>query len=53
MSNFIYSATGGDVLSVFVDGKPLMLERKLTQIDEEEVLDKITEIMRKADNLLP
>jgi len=53
MSNFIYSATGGDVLSVIVDGKPLMWNRKLTQIDEDEVLAKITEVMRKADNLLP
>jgi 5-methylthioadenosine/S-adenosylhomocysteine deaminase len=53
MSNFIYSATGGDVLSVIVDGKPLMWNRKLTQIDEDEVLAKITDVMRKADNLLP
>ncbi len=53
MSNFIYSATGGDVLSVFVDGKPLMWNRRLTQINEEEVMAKITEVMRKAENLLP
>jgi len=53
MSNLIYSATGGDVLSVLVDGKLLMWNRKTTNINEEEVLEKILEAMRKADNLLP
>ena len=52
LSNLIFSATGGDVLSVFVDGKPLMWERRMTRINEAEVLDKILECMRNADNLL-
>ena len=53
MSNLIYSATGGDVLSVFVEGKPLMWKRELTKIDEKEVVAKILEAMQRATHLVP
>jgi len=53
LSNLIYSGTGSDVLSVIVDGKPLYWNREMTQIDEEAVMAKILEAMRKGDHLLP
>jgi len=53
LSNFIYSATGGDVLSVLVDGKPLYWNGEMTQIDEEAVMAKILDTMRKGKHLLP
>lgn len=53
LSNLIFSATGGDVLSVMVDGKPLYWNRHFMNIDEEEVLAKILNAMRRATHLLP
>jgi 5-methylthioadenosine/S-adenosylhomocysteine deaminase len=53
MSNLIFSATAGDVTATFVDGEPLMWEKKLTKMDEERVLHKILETMRNADHILP
>jgi 5-methylthioadenosine/S-adenosylhomocysteine deaminase len=53
LSNLIFSAAGGDVLSVMVDGAPLMWNRRLQYLDEEETLAKILEAMRKAKHLLP
>jgi len=53
LSNFIYSATGGDVLSVLVDGKPLYWNGEMTQIDEKAVMAKILDAMRKGKHLLP
>jgi len=53
MSNLIFSATAGDVTATFVDGEPLMWDRKLTKIDEGKVLRKTLESMRKATHLLP
>lgn len=53
MSNLIYCATGSDVISVMVDGKPLYWNGEMTQIDEEATLAKILEAMRKGDHLLP
>ncbi|HVP23299.1 MAG TPA: amidohydrolase [Conexivisphaerales archaeon] len=38
MSNLVYSATGADVSDVFVDGRPLMLDRRVLTLDEAEVL---------------
>jgi 5-methylthioadenosine/S-adenosylhomocysteine deaminase len=53
MSNLIFSATAGDVSATFVDGQPLMWDRKLTKIDEEKVLRKTLESMRKAKQIVP
>jgi hypothetical protein len=36
-----------------VDGAPLMWNRRLQYLDEEETLAKILEAMRKAKHLLP
>jgi cytosine/adenosine deaminase-related metal-dependent hydrolase len=38
LSNLVYSATGQDVSDVFVDGRALMLGRKVTVLDEANVL---------------
>jgi cytosine/adenosine deaminase-related metal-dependent hydrolase len=38
MSNIVYSATGQDVSHVFVDGRALMLDKKVTTLDEKKVL---------------
>jgi 5-methylthioadenosine/S-adenosylhomocysteine deaminase len=38
LSNIVYSATGQDVSHVFVDGRALMLGRKVTTLDEKKVL---------------
>jgi cytosine/adenosine deaminase-related metal-dependent hydrolase len=43
LSNVVYSATGQDVSHVFVDGKPLMLDRKVMTLDEEKVLGEAKE----------
>ena len=51
LSNLIYSATAGDVLSVFVDGKPLMWQRELLHIDEEKVVADTLATMHKATYL--
>lgn len=53
LSNLIFTATGGDVLSVMVDGEFLLKDRKFTKIDEEEVLAKILEGMRAATHIVP
>ena len=53
LSNLIYSATGGDVDSVFVGGKPLIWRREMTHLDEEAITARALEFMRKADHLIP
>ena len=53
MSNLIYSATGGDVLSVMVDGIPLYWNGEMTQFDEEKVLAEVLESLRNGKHLLP
>ncbi len=51
MSNLIYSATGTDVLSVFVDGKPLMWQRELLHLDEDKIVADVLALMRRTDHL--
>jgi 5-methylthioadenosine/S-adenosylhomocysteine deaminase len=48
LSNLIYSATGGDVDSVFVGGKPLIWRREMTHLDEEAITANALELMRKV-----
>jgi 5-methylthioadenosine/S-adenosylhomocysteine deaminase len=52
MSNLIFSATGGDVDSVFVGGRPLVWRGQLTQIDEERMIQKGLETLRAATHIL-
>jgi len=46
LSNLIYSATGGDVDSVFVGGKPLIWQGEMMHLDEEEIIARALELMR-------
>ena len=48
-TNLVYSANGEDVLTTIVDGKILMENRKLTNINEENLMIKVKKI---SDNLL-
>ncbi len=49
ISHLVYSATGGDVDTVMVDGKMLMEGRKVLTLDEEKVLEQA---QRTSDELL-
>jgi len=47
VSQLVYSATGADVRDVIIDGKPVMENRRLLTLDEEEILAKAGEWGRK------
>jgi len=47
LSSLVYSASGGDVKDVIVDGKILMKDRKMTQLDGEEIMARVKEISAK------
>lgn len=49
ISHLVYSATGGDVDTVIVDGKILMQKREVLSLDEDRVLK---ETRKAADDLL-
>ena len=46
-SNIVYSANGADVETVIIDGKVIMKDRKLIDIDENEVVSKVNEIAKR------
>jgi len=46
-SALVYSAGGGDVKDVIVNGVPLMKERTLRALDQDEIMAKTTEIRKK------
>lgn len=46
-TNLVYSANGSDVDTVIIDGKIIMKNRKLTNIDEEEIYEKINQICNR------
>ena len=48
-TNLVYSANGEDVITTIVDGKILMKDRKLVNIDEEDIMNKVKEL---SNNLL-
>jgi len=45
ISHLVYSANGGDVDTVFIDGKMIMENRKIKKINEKKVFDKIKKII--------
>ncbi|MFH1821002.1 MAG: amidohydrolase family protein [Methanobacteriota archaeon] len=49
ISHLVYSATGGDVDTMVVDGKVLMEDRKVLSLDEKKVLEQAQRI---SDDLL-
>ena len=48
-SGLVYSAAGTEVDTVIVDGKLLMMDRKLLTIDEEKVYEACERIARRLD----
>jgi len=52
LSNLIYAAAGGDVDSVFVGGRPLLWHRQLVHLDEEAIMARALEVMRRAEHIL-
>ena len=46
-SNLVYSATGQDVDTVIIDGKIIMENRKLQNIDEQKVRKEIQKIQEQ------
>lgn len=47
ISQIVYSAHGSDVETTIVDGKILMLNRKLTTLNEEEIIKEANEVIVK------
>jgi 5-methylthioadenosine/S-adenosylhomocysteine deaminase len=41
ISHLVYAARAGDVRSVFVNGQPLMLDRELQTLDEQEIFGQV------------
>jgi 5-methylthioadenosine/S-adenosylhomocysteine deaminase len=48
MSTLVYSASGGDVKDVIVNGKILMRNRRIPHLDSEEIMAKVVEISKKV-----
>ncbi len=46
-ANLVYSANGADVDTVMIDGKIIMQDRKLLDIDEEKVKEKVDKIVKR------
>jgi len=45
VSHLIYSASGSDVDTIFINGKMIMKDRKIKKIDEDKILNKIKRII--------
>ncbi len=41
VSHLVYAARAGDVRTVFVNGRPLMVDRELQTLDEQEIFDQV------------
>jgi len=46
VANLVYAARGSDVTAVFVDGRPLLRERRLVELDAERILADATQAAR-------
>lgn len=46
-SNIVYSANGADVDSVMIDGKLIMQNRKMLNINEKEVMRQVKKIAKR------
>ena len=47
ISHLVYAARAGDVCTVFINGRPVMLDRKLLTIDEEEVYGQVRDRLKR------
>ena len=46
-SNIVYSANGADVDTVMIDGKIIMQNRKMVNLDEKEVMKQVKKIAKR------
>lgn len=51
-SSLVYNTDGSDVSDSIIDGKIIMKNRKLLNIDEKKVIDKVNDISKKIRNRL-
>jgi 5-methylthioadenosine/S-adenosylhomocysteine deaminase len=49
LSNLIYSSAGGDVQAVFVDGSALLWNRSLVHMDEEQIIRRVENRLRRKN----
>ena len=47
ITNIVYSANGSDVDTTIIDGKIVMENRKIIDIDENEIFSKTKEIVKR------
>ncbi|MCJ7752375.1 MAG: amidohydrolase [Armatimonadetes bacterium] len=47
ISHLVYAARAGDVRTVFINGRPVMLDRKLLTIDEEEIYGQVRDRLKR------
>jgi 5-methylthioadenosine/S-adenosylhomocysteine deaminase len=47
VSHLVYAARAGDVRTVFVNGQPLMVDRKLQTLDEEAIFAQVSERLER------
>ena len=47
ISHLVYAARAGDVRTVFVNGRPLMIDQKLTTMDEDEIFQQVGERLER------
>jgi len=48
-SQLVYSATGGDVRDVIINGNIVYRDRRFTNIDSTEIMDKVTRLCRRIN----
>ena len=46
-ANLVYSANGADIESVMIDGKIIMQNRKMVNLDEKEVIRQVKKIAKR------
>jgi 5-methylthioadenosine/S-adenosylhomocysteine deaminase len=47
VSHLVYAARAGDVRTVFVNGRPLLMDRQLQTLDEEEIFGQVAERLKR------
>jgi 5-methylthioadenosine/S-adenosylhomocysteine deaminase len=47
ISHLVYAARAGDVRHVFVNGRPLMIDRELKTLDESEIFAQVSERLKR------
>jgi 5-methylthioadenosine/S-adenosylhomocysteine deaminase len=47
VSHLVYAARAGDVRTVFVNGRPLMIDRALQTLDEQEIFGQVGERLKR------